>query len=31
MYLRGPAKTYVRDDTRISNVNTNHTYLVVGD
>ena len=31
MYLRCPAKTYARDDTRISNVNTNHTYLAVGD
>lgn len=31
MYLRCPTKTYVKDDTHISNVNTNHTYLVVGD
>jgi len=31
MYLRCRAKTYVRDDTHISNVNTIHTYLVVGD
>ena len=31
MYLRCPTKKYVRDDTHISNVNTNHTYLFVGD
>jgi len=30
MYLHFPKKTYVTDDTHISNVKTNHTYLAIG-